>query len=168
MYGEKKEWGCKWFQLWREHVTKAVSLDQRLQVFFFEGLTGKGKIEATPTMTAWEACREDAIRRTGLEVLKKRFIEALLPKEKARLGKLSSKCRDDSMGEAPGSERSDNEEQMFVASLLEDDRRFYERHKGLGNSQKAEVAWLEEMGYTYEEVDVRDFPVIDRAGDDAV
>ena len=32
-----------------------------------------------------------------------------------------------------------------------------ERHKGLGNSQKAEVAWLEKQGYAYEEVDVRDF-----------
>ena len=27
----------------------------------------------------------------------------------------------------------------------------------MGNSQKAEVAWLEKMGYKYEEVDVRDF-----------
>ena len=30
-------------------------------------------------------------------------------------------------------------------------------HKGLGNSQKAEVAWLEKQGYAYEEVDVRVF-----------
>jgi hypothetical protein len=52
MYGEKKEWGCKWFQLWREHITKAVSLDQRLQVIYFEGLAGKGKIEPTSMMTA--------------------------------------------------------------------------------------------------------------------
>ena len=44
------------------------------------------------------------------------------------------------------------------------DRQFLERHKGLGNSQKAEVAWLEKRhqetgngGYLYEEVDVRDF-----------
>jgi hypothetical protein len=59
----------------------------------------------------------------------------------------------------PGSERGDEEERMFVVALREDDRRFYERHKGLGNSQKAEVAaWLEEMGCAYEEVDVRDFP----------
>jgi hypothetical protein len=46
---------------------------------------------------------------------------------------------------------------MFVCALQEDDRCFYERHRGLGNSQKAEVAWLEEMGYDYEEVDVRCF-----------
>ena len=32
-----------------------------------------------------------------------------------------------------------------------------EGHKGLGNSQKAELAWLEKQGYAYEEVDVRVF-----------
>jgi hypothetical protein len=53
--------------------------------------------------------------------------------------------------------KGDEEERLFVTSLSEDDRRFYEGHKGLGNSQKAEVAWLEEMGYEYEEMDVRDF-----------
>jgi hypothetical protein len=31
-------------------------------------------------------------------------------------------------------------------ALRKDDRRFYEGHKGLGNSQRAEVAWLEEVG----------------------
>jgi hypothetical protein len=70
---------------------------------------------------------------------------------------MSTEARDDSMGDAPGSERGDEEERMFVASLSEDDRCFYEGHKGLGNSQKAEVAWLEEMGYAYEEMDVCDF-----------
>jgi hypothetical protein len=44
-----------------------------------------------------------------------------------------------------------------MASLSEDDRAFLEGHKGLGNSQKAEVAWLERRGYEYEELDVRDF-----------
>ena len=29
--------------------------------------------------------------------------------------------------------------------------------KGLGNSQKAEVAWLEREGIAYEEVDVREY-----------
>jgi hypothetical protein len=77
--------------------------------------------------------------------------------EQARLQKLSCEYRDDSMGEAPGSARGDEEEELFVAALREDDRRYYEGHKGLGNSQKAEVAWLEEMDYSYEEVDVRDF-----------
>ena len=158
MYGEKKEWGCKWFQVWREHITKAISLDQRLQVFYFEGLVGKGKIEPTSTMTAWEACREDAMQRDKLDRMKRDFIRALVPREKARLDRrMSNEARDDSMGETPGSERSDEEERLFVCALQEDDRCFYERHRGLGNSQKAEVAWLEEMGYDYEEVDVRCF-----------
>jgi hypothetical protein len=157
MYGETKEWGCKWFQLWCEHIMKAVSLDQRLQVFFFEGLSGKGKIDPTPTMTAWEACSADAIRREKLAGRKRQFLKALLLQENTRLDRLSNEARDDSIGEAPGSEKGDKEECMFVASLSEDDRGFYEAHKGLGNSQKAEVAWLEEMGYAYEELDVRDF-----------
>jgi hypothetical protein len=156
MYGEKKDWGCKWFQLWREHITKAVSLNQRLQVFFFEGLVGKGKIAPTSTMTAWKVCCADSIRRDKLYAMKSASIKSL-PQEKTRLDELSNETRDDSMGEAPGSERGDEEERLFSASLSEENRRFYEGHKGLGNSQKAEVAWLEEMGYAYEELDVRDF-----------
>jgi uncharacterized membrane protein len=34
MYGEIPSWGCKWFQLWRQHIKKAVSLNQRLQVYY--------------------------------------------------------------------------------------------------------------------------------------
>jgi hypothetical protein len=157
MYGEKKDWGCKWFQLWREHITKAVLLEQCLQVFFFEGRTSSGKIEPTSTMTAWQACSADAIRRENLAGMKRQSLKALPLQEKARLDGMSSEVRDDSIGESPGSERGDEEERLSVASLSEEDRHFYEAHKGLGNSQKAEVAWLEEMGYTYEEVDVRDF-----------
>ena len=44
-----------------------------------------------------------------------------------------------------------------MAWLPEEDRQFLDMHKGLGNSQKAEVAWLEMMGYEYEELDVRSF-----------
>jgi hypothetical protein len=77
--------------------------------------------------------------------------------EKARLKEMSSEPRDDSRGENPGSVRDDEAERMFVATLSEDDRCFYEGHKGLGNSQKAEVAWLEHCGHEYQEVDVQDF-----------
>jgi hypothetical protein len=89
--------------------------------------------------------------------MKSDSIKSLLPQEKTRLDELSNEARDDSKGEAPGSERGDEEERLFVASMSEEDRRIYEGHKGLGNCQKAEVAWLEEMGCAYEEVDVRDF-----------
>ena len=108
-------------------------------------------------MTAWQTCRKAAIRRDKLYDMKMDSIKSLLPQEKARLDDIPIKARDDSRRGAPGSERGDEEERMFVATLQEDDRRFYEGHKGLGNSQKVEVAWLEEMGYAYEEVDVRDF-----------
>jgi hypothetical protein len=81
-----------------------------------------------------------------------------------RLEGLSSTPRDDSKGEQPGSERGDEEERLWKETLSEEDRAFLEMHKGLGNSQKAEVAWLEKMhketgndGYLYEEIDVRDF-----------
>jgi hypothetical protein len=199
----------QWFQLWREHVTRALSLNQRLQVFFFEGRVGKGgtksllfaargtksllfavccswyqvfavccllfaarvilrvadtaswcalgKIKPNSPMTAWQACHKDAIRRDALFGLKQQFVKALSIGEKARLQVMSSDCRDDARGEAPGSVRGDEEERLFVAALGKDDRGFYEGHKGLGNSQKAEVAWLELKGYAYEELDVRDF-----------
>jgi hypothetical protein len=155
MYGETKEWGCKWFQLWREHIMKAVSLNQRLQVFYVAGYVGKGKVKPTSTMTSWEACSTDAIQREKVAGMRRQSMAMLehLP----RLQTMSLEARDDSVGEAPGSERSDEEERLFVASLSEEDRRFYEGHKGLGNSQKAEVAWLEEMGYAYEELDVCNF-----------
>ena len=54
-------------------------------------------------------------------------------------------------------DRGDAEEVLFMASLSEEERRFVEGHKGLGNSQKAEVAWLEREGIKYEEVDVREY-----------
>jgi hypothetical protein len=94
--------------------------------------------------------------------MKRESLKALLPHETARLLALSSEVRDDSRGGAPpGSERADEEERVFVRALSKADRRVYEATRGLGNSQKAEVAWLEEMEYEYEELDVRDFRVGD-------
>jgi hypothetical protein len=53
---------------------------------------------------------------------------------------------------------------MFETTLRREDRDFLLAHRGLGNSQKAEVAWLEKRfeetgnaGYLYEEIDVRNF-----------
>ena len=65
--------------------------------------------------------------------------------------------RDDAAGDRPGSERGDAEEALFMASLSASDRAYLEGRKGLGNSQKAEVAWLEREGIPYEEVDVRQY-----------
>jgi hypothetical protein len=120
-------------------------------VYYFEGMTGKGKIES------WDACCADSVKRDSFWPRRKDFLQALPDAEKQRLGEMSSKARDDSKGEKPGSVRGDEEDKLFMASLSDEDRAFLEGHKGLGNSQKAEVAWLEKMGYSYEEVDVRDF-----------
>jgi hypothetical protein len=46
---------------------------------------------------------------------------------------------------------------LFAEALPIEDQRFYVGHRGLGNSQKAEVAWLDKMGHVYEEMDVHDF-----------
>ena len=111
-----------------------------------------GKIES------WAACRDDAIRRDSFWPLKERFLQSLPPAEQARLQALSGEP--ETSAQLPGTERSeryDEEERLFMASLPEGDRRFLEGHVGLGNSQKAEVAWLEKMGYDYEELDVREF-----------
>jgi len=41
-----------------------------------------------------------------------------------------------------------------LAWLPEEERQFLEHSEGLGNSQKAEVAWLERKGYHYLEKEV--------------
>ena len=138
------------------------------------GRVGKGKVKS------WAACKDEAIRRGGIQLRRKASLQTLPAVEQARLAGLSSVPRDDSKGMAPGSERGDEEErvsdllsvvcpdscthdsvcvgdQIFMASLSDEDREFLELRSGLGNSQRAEVAWLEEMGYAYEELDVRDF-----------
>jgi hypothetical protein len=78
------------------------------------------------------------------------------------------------VGERPGSEREDAEERLFVESLGEggggaetgegardsgSDRSFWVGHRGLGSSQKAEVAWLEKQGYPYIQREVRSFNI---------
>jgi hypothetical protein len=92
------------------------------------------------------------------------YLTELPNEERVQLERLSDQPRDDSSMEMPGSDRADREEALFMASLAPEERAFLSEHKGLGNSQKAEVAWLEkrhlETGnacYLFDEVDVRDF-----------
>ena len=115
-------------------------------------------------INSWEASKAEAVRRDAICSRKRAFLLALPAQEKSRLAELSDTMRDDSKGETPGSDRGDEEERLFKASLPANDREFLEASKGLGNSQKAEVAWLEKMGYRYEELDVRDFVEASRAG----
>jgi hypothetical protein len=120
-------------------------------VYYFHGKVGMGKIDS------FESCCHDAMTRDSFGDRRQRFLQGLPQAEKDRLRELDSTQRDDAKGDEPGSERGDEEERLFMASLSDEDRAFLEGHKGLGNSQKAEVAWLEKCGYPYEECDVRDF-----------
>ena len=134
-------------------MDKAAAKGQRLSVYFFNGKAGHGKI------SSWEACRDDAIKRDYFYAKKARVLNELPKSEKARLDELSSVVRDDSQGEEPGSARTDEEELVFVNSLSDNDRAYWLGHRGLGNSQKAEVAWLEKQGYSYVEREVSSFAV---------
>ena len=85
---------------------------------------------------------------------------------------LPTRMRVDALSDEPSSStawpdtertaRGDEEERLLMASLDDEDRAFIEGHIGLGNSQKAEVAWLEEQGYEYEELDVREFAMTEK------
>jgi hypothetical protein len=151
MYGEVKPWGCRWFQLWREMVDTAVAREQKLMVYYFNGMRGRGKI------SSWDICCDDAIKRDFFYAKKACVLAALPAGERMRLEALPNLLRDDALGGEPGSERADEEERIFVCSLTEEEQEFWLSHKGLGNSQKAEVAWLEKHGYTYEEREVQMF-----------
>jgi ankyrin repeat protein len=72
MYGEIKPWGCKWFELWREHVEKAAALNQRLQVFYYDGHVGSGKVPG-----GWEACAADATKRGSFVSGRNAFLDSL-------------------------------------------------------------------------------------------
>jgi hypothetical protein len=106
---------------------------------------GKGKV------LSWASLKDDAIKRESFVQRSVSFLDGLPDTEQQKLDRLSSEPRNDAKGEMPGSERADEERRLFLDSLSTDDRSFLEGHEGLGNSQKAEVAWLEKCGYDYEE-----------------
>ena len=56
------------------------------------------------------------------------------------------KCGDGS------SQYSGEEHRLFLSWLDEEDREFLVSSEGLGNSQKAEVAWLQRKGYAYTDI----------------
>lgn len=41
--GRTASWGCQWFHVWKEKVSAAVALKQRLKVVFFPGQAGDGR-----------------------------------------------------------------------------------------------------------------------------
>ena len=110
-------------------------------------MKGKGKVKDFTT-AGEEYVRREAIFRSKDAFLKSdNFRNAL----EAGLKYLSKEQGPDS-----SSPYSREVNRLFLATLLEEDRQFLEASEGLGNSQKAEVAWLERNGYPYIEKEVRE------------
>ncbi|CAE7751958.1 unnamed protein product [Symbiodinium sp. CCMP2456] len=148
LYGEEKPWGCRWWALWIENVEKAVQHRAELQVYFFEGARDKGKV------ASFETAGQENLRREAL--LKKmrdfKSCDHFRRAKEAGLKNLGRKTRYDS-----SSQYSREKYRLFLQWLPAVDRKFLEDSDGLGNSQKAEVAWLEKKGYEYTAVDISRF-----------
>ena len=145
LYGEKKPWGCRWWTLWIANIEKAVEYGAELLVFFFEKKKGLGRVESFAT------AGQENLRREAIWQRKAEFEESVefQNAKAAGLGKLSKgQCLDSS------SQYTREWQRLFLAWLPEKDRQFLEASEGLGNSQKAEVAWLERKGYAYKEVEL--------------
>ena len=144
LYGEKKVWGCKWWTKWLENIEQAVAEGAELEVYYFEGMVGKGKVEHFLTAGKEHLRREEILGRKADFMKSEEFLAI-----KNDLENLQKEPRGDST-----SQYSREVQRLFLASLSEEDRRVMEASEGLGNSQKAEVAWLDWKGYRYTEVDV--------------
>jgi len=145
LYGERKPWGCRWWSKWIGNIEQAASQGCTLAVYYFNNKKGQGKVKDFTT-AGEEHMRREAIERRKDAFLKSEgFCNALeaglkhLPKEK---------------GPDSSSPYSREVHRLFLAWLPEEDRDFLVSSEGLGNSQKAEVAWLERNGYSYIEKEV--------------
>lgn len=146
LYGEKKPWGCRWWSKWIANIELAMKEGANLHVYFFKGMKGKGKVEDFST-----AGREH-LQREEIQLKKKEhFPES--PEFKVALEggiqKLSKEVRADA-----SSQYSREVDRLFLAWLPDEERKVIEAAEGLGNSQKAEVAWLKRKGYDYTEMEV--------------
>ena len=145
LYGEQKPWGCRWWTHWIRNIEEAVEKGAELEVYFFDKMKGKGKVESFSTAGAEHLRREQIFRRKGDFEESQEFKSAV----SAGLEELSKKkCGDGS------SQYSREEHRLFLSWLDDKDREFLVSSEGLGNSQKAEVAWLQRKGYPYKEVEV--------------
>ena len=145
LYGEQKPWGCRWWTHWIKNIEEAVEKDAKLEVYFFHNMKGKGKVENFSRAGA------EHLRREQIWGRQKRFKQSQEFKSAVTAGleELSEKkCGDGS------SQYSREEHRLFLSWLEEEDREFLVSSEGLGNSQKAEVAWLQRKGYAYTEVEV--------------
>ena len=116
-----------------------------LHVYFFEDAVGRGKVQSFGTAGV-ENLRRESLNDQRKEFMKSKQFERHL---RAGLEEVLKDPRHD------GSSRYSREvNRLFLAWLPQGDREFLEVSEGLGNSQKAEVAWLERKGYPYTERDV--------------
>ncbi|CAE7278416.1 unnamed protein product [Symbiodinium natans] len=145
LYGEEKPWGCRWWSRWIENIERAVEQGATLEVYYFNKMVGKGKVQSFITAGEEHLRREEIFNRKSDFKKSDSFLQAL----QAGLGKLPTDKGPDS-----SSPYSREEHRLFLSWLPEQDRRFLEESEGLGNSQKAEVAWLERKGYDYVEKEV--------------
>ena len=148
LYGERKPWGCRWFELWIANVQQAAEAGAELEVYFFANMVGMGKVKDFATAGA------DNLRREQVNATKRVFFcsEGFRAALDAGLSGLSRQARADS------SSPCDREvHRLFLEWLTDQDREFLEGSEGLGNSQKAEVAWLEYKKYPYVQRDVADW-----------
>ena len=145
LYGERKPWGCRWWSKWIANIEQAVSQKCTIVVYHFNGMRGAGKVEDFTTAGKENLRREAICRCKDAFVKSKGFKDSLM----AGLKHLSKEQGPDS-----SSSYSREVHRLFLATLSEEDRQFLEASEGLGNSQKAEVAWLERNGYPYIEKEV--------------
>ena len=145
LYGEKKQWGCRWWTRWVANIEEAVRQGAELNVFFFDKKLGQGRVQSFATAGQENLRRESICRRKDEFEGSVEYQNALA----AGLEKLS-KCKS---GDS-SSQYTREWQRLFLAWLPQEDREFIEASEGLGNSQKAEVAWLERKGYAYTSVEI--------------
>ena len=145
LYGEEKPWGCRWWSQWLKNVETAVESGAELEVYFMANLVGKGKVECFDTAGNEHLLREQIQGKLAHFQDSPHFQEAVA----AGLDGLSREPREDST-----SRYSREVHRLFLAWLPAEEADFLQASEGLGNSQKAEVAWLERKGYQYRGVDV--------------
>ncbi|CAK9046475.1 unnamed protein product [Durusdinium trenchii] len=148
LYGEEKEWGCQWWSVWIENIHKAMQYGAVLHVYFWQGLRSKGKVASFATVGQENLVRESVRKKMQDFERSKEYEDA----KQAGLLKLSNEKRYDR-----SSQQSREVQRLFRKWLPPEERRILEDAEGLGDSQRAEVAWLDRKGYPYIEMDVSPF-----------
>ena len=145
LYGECKPWGCRWWSKWIANIELAVSQECTLVVYYFNGMKGQGQVEDFTTAGKENMRREATFRCKDAFLQSDTFQNAV----EAGLNRLSKEQGPDS-----SSPYSREVHRLFLAWLPEQEAQFLQTSEGLGNSQKAEVAWLERNGYRYIEKEI--------------